>query len=94
MHPLVGTMTKVPGKHRRAEGTRRVKPTQIVRAHPTERSVLALHTLTRDYLTREAHHHFLIQAVVFCLLMMTMALPLLNGASAVVSLMAPAEQHF
>ena len=44
------------------------------------------HALSRDYFTREAHHDFASEAVVFSLLMMTTVLPLLNGASAVVEL--------
>lgn len=42
--------------------------------------------ISQDYFTREAQHHFACEAVVFCLLMMTTVLPLLNGASAVVAL--------
>jgi hypothetical protein len=42
--------------------------------------------LSRDYFTREAHHDFASEAVVFSLLMMSTVLPLLNGASAVVEL--------
>jgi hypothetical protein len=45
------------------------------------------HALSRDYFTREAHHHFASEAVAFCLLMFTSILPLMNGASAVVGLL-------
>jgi hypothetical protein len=41
----------------------------------------------RDYFAREAHHEFASEAVVFCLLMITIGLPLLDGASAVVGLL-------
>jgi len=44
------------------------------------------YALSRDYFTREAHLHFASEAVAFCLLMMTTALPLLDGASAVIQL--------
>jgi hypothetical protein len=40
----------------------------------------------QDYFAREAHHHFASEALVFCLLMLTTILPLLNGASAVLGL--------
>jgi hypothetical protein len=46
----------------------------------------SFHALSRDYLAREAHHDFASEAVVFSLLMMATALPLVNGASAVVEL--------
>jgi hypothetical protein len=41
----------------------------------------------QDYFASEAHHDFASEAVVFCLLMLTTILPLLNGASAVVGLL-------
>ena len=44
------------------------------------------HALSRDYFTREAHLHFATEAAAFFLLMMTTALPLFNGANAVVEL--------
>ncbi|HEX3228122.1 MAG TPA: hypothetical protein VHQ95_04110 [Pyrinomonadaceae bacterium] len=44
------------------------------------------HALSRDYFASEAHHDFASEAVVFCLLMMTTVVPLLDGASAVVEL--------
>jgi hypothetical protein len=44
------------------------------------------HALSRDYFAREAHHHFAIEATVFCLLLLTTVLPLLNGAKAVLEL--------
>jgi len=40
----------------------------------------------RDYFAREAHQHFATEAAAFFLLMMTTALPLFNGANAVVEL--------
>src|SRR5437667_7526881 len=40
----------------------------------------------RDYFGREAHQHFATEAAAFFLLMMTTALPLFNGANAVVEL--------
>jgi len=43
-------------------------------------------TIYQDYFAREAHHDFASEAVVFCLLMLTTILPLLNGASAVTDL--------
>ena len=45
------------------------------------------HAISRDYFKREAHLHFASEAVAFCLLMMTIVLPLLNGASAVIGLL-------
>jgi hypothetical protein len=44
------------------------------------------HVLSRDYFTREAHHYFTSEAVIFSLLMMTTVLPLVNGAIAIVEL--------
>src|SRR4029079_7316246 len=44
------------------------------------------HALSREYFAREAHHHFAIEATVFCLLLLTTVLPLLNGAKAVLGL--------
>jgi hypothetical protein len=44
------------------------------------------HALSRDYFAREAHHHFAIEATVFCLLLLTTVLPLLNGAKAILDL--------
>ena len=43
--------------------------------------------LSRDYFTREMHHHFASEAVTFSLLMMTSVLPLVNGAIAVIELL-------
>jgi hypothetical protein len=48
---------------------------------------LPFHALSRDYFTREARHHFAVEALAFCLLMFTSILPLVNGASAVVGLL-------
>jgi hypothetical protein len=45
------------------------------------------HALSRDYFTREAHHHFASEALAFCLLTVTSILPLVNGASAVAGLL-------
>ncbi len=44
------------------------------------------HALSRNYFAREAHQHFATEAAAFFLLMMTTALPLFNGANAVVEL--------
>ena len=43
--------------------------------------------ISREYFAREAHHDFASEAVVFCVLMLTTGLPLLNGVSAVVGLL-------
>jgi hypothetical protein len=40
----------------------------------------------QQYFAREAHHDLARETVVFCLLMLTMIPPLLNGASAIVTL--------
>ena len=42
--------------------------------------------IARDYFAREAHQYFATEAAAFFLLMMTTALPLFNGANAVVEL--------
>jgi hypothetical protein len=52
------------------------------------------HALSRDYFMREAHHHFVSEAVVFCLLMFTSILPLVNGARAVAGLLRSAGGPF
>jgi hypothetical protein len=52
------------------------------------------HALSRDYFTREAHHHFASEAVTFSLLMMTTVLPLVNGAIAVVELIRSSGRAF
>ncbi len=57
-----------------------------IRGRPVEGCKPPFHALSRDYFTREAHLHFASEAVAFCLLMMTTALPLLDGASAVIQL--------
>jgi hypothetical protein len=41
----------------------------------------------QDYFARETHHDWASEAMVFCLLMFTSILPLINGASAVVGLL-------
>jgi hypothetical protein len=46
----------------------------------------SFHALSRDYFAREAHQHFATEAAAFFLLMMTTALPLFDGANAVVEL--------
>ena len=46
----------------------------------------SFHAVSGDYFAREAHHHFAIEATVFCLLLLTTVLPLLNGARAVLDL--------
>jgi hypothetical protein len=48
---------------------------------------LSLRAIGNDYFAREAHHHLLVEAAVFCLLMLTAVLPLVNGASAIVGLL-------
>jgi hypothetical protein len=45
------------------------------------------HAIGQDYFVREAHHNFATEAVVFSLLAVTTALPLVNAASAVVGLL-------
>ena len=44
-------------------------------------------TIGKHYLAHEAHHHFVSETVIFCLLMLTTILPLLNGADAVLRLL-------
>jgi hypothetical protein len=51
---------------------------------------LPFHAMSRDYFTREAHHHFASKVVAFCLLMFTSILPLVNGARAVAGLLRSA----
>ena len=46
----------------------------------------SVRAIGRDYFAREAHQHFATEAAAFFLLMMTTALPLFNGANAVVEL--------
>jgi hypothetical protein len=65
-----------------------------IRGRPVEDCKPPFHALSRDYFTREAHQDFASEAVVFCLLMMTAALPLLNGAKAVVKLMGSSKAVF
>jgi hypothetical protein len=55
---------------------------------------LSFCALSRDYFTREAHHHFASEAVTFSLLMMTAVLPLVNGAIAVVNLIRSSAGAF
>jgi hypothetical protein len=52
------------------------------------------HALSRDYFTREAHHHFANEAVAFCLLAMATVQPLVNAASAVAELMGSSGAVF
>ena len=54
----------------------------------------SFHALSRDYFTHEAHRHFTGEAVAFFLLMMTMVLPLVNGAAAVVELIRSSGRAF
>jgi len=42
--------------------------------------------ISRDYLNREARNNFLIEAALFAMIVITAALPLLNGARAVAGL--------
>jgi len=44
------------------------------------------HRISQDYLTREAPQHFACEAVVFWVIMMAVAPPLLNAANAVLEL--------
>jgi hypothetical protein len=44
----------------------------------------SFHTISQDYFAREAHHHFISEAVIFCLLAMVTILPLLNAVSEIV----------
>jgi hypothetical protein len=44
------------------------------------------HRISRDYLTKEAPQHFACEAVVFWVIMMAAAPPLLNAANAVLEL--------
>jgi hypothetical protein len=48
----------------------------------------------RDYFAREAHQHFTTEAAAFFLLIITTALPLLNGANAVVELIRSTGRAF
>ena len=48
----------------------------------------------RDYFAREAHQHFATEAAAFFLLIMTTALPLFNGANAVVELIRSTGRAF
>jgi hypothetical protein len=57
-----------------------------IRGRAVEDCKPPFHALSRDYFTREAHHHFATEATAFFLLMMTTVLPLFNGANAVVTL--------
>jgi hypothetical protein len=52
-----------------------------------KRSKPASPTLGRDYFRREANFHFVSELVVFAILTMASALPLLNGLTAVVDLL-------
>src|SRR5438270_11361017 len=55
---------------------------------------LPFHALSQGFLMREAHRHFVSEAVVFCLLMFTSTLPLVNGARAVAGLLRSAGGPF
>jgi hypothetical protein len=44
------------------------------------------HRISQDYLTKEAAQHFACEAVVFWVIMMAVAPPLLNAANAVLEL--------
>ena len=46
----------------------------------------SFHTISRDYFKDEARHDFLAEAIVFASILATAALPLLQGAQAVVHL--------
>jgi hypothetical protein len=48
----------------------------------------------RDYFAREAHQHFATEAAAFFLLIITTALPLFNGANAVVELIRSTGRAF
>jgi len=55
---------------------------------------LPFHALSQDYFMREAHRHFVSEAVAFCLLMFTSILSLVNGACAVAGLLRSAGGPF
>jgi hypothetical protein len=65
-----------------------------IRGRPLEDCKPPFHALSRDYFTREAHHHFANEAVVFCLLAMATVQPLVNAASAVAELMGSSGAVF
>jgi len=46
----------------------------------------SFHSLSRDYFNTEARHYFLAEATVFAAIMATAALPILNGARAMMEL--------
>ena len=46
----------------------------------------SFHTLSRDYFNSEERHYFLAEATVFAVIMATAALPILNGARAMMEL--------
>jgi hypothetical protein len=54
----------------------------------------AFRAIGRDYFAREAHQHFATEAAAFFLLTMTTALPLFNGANAVVELIRSTSGAF
>ena len=47
---------------------------------------LSFYWITQDYFTKEAPRHFVCEPVLFGMIIMASALPLLNGASAVLEL--------
>ncbi len=46
----------------------------------------SFHSISRDYFKGEAHQYFLAEAIVYGLIMLMAALPILNGAHAVADL--------
>jgi hypothetical protein len=65
-----------------------------IRGRPVEDCKAPFHALSRDYFAREAHQHFATEAAAFFLLMMTTALPLFDGANAVVELIRSTGRPF
>jgi hypothetical protein len=57
-----------------------------IRGRPVEDCKPPFHALSRDYFAREAPQHFAQEAVLFFMMMMTVALPLLNASIAVLEL--------
>ena len=54
--------------------------------HCAKQGTPSFHTISRDYFKGEANQYFLAEAFVFAVIMATVALPLISGAHAVLSL--------
>ena len=54
--------------------------------HCAKQGTPSFHTSSRDYFKGEANQYFLAEAFVFAVIMATVALPLISGAHAVLSL--------